>query len=66
MKDTEVSGGQTVADPEEALRRLAHVYALLLRLAGQCKTADRGEFGDQTRTAADDTPAVEPEAHDAL
>ncbi len=56
-------------DDAEIRRRLGRAYALILNYRPKSRdkrTADRGEFGDQTRTAADDTPAVGPEAHDAL
>ena len=56
-------------DDAEVRRRLGRAYALILNYRPKSKemrTADRGEFGDLTRTAADDTPAMEPEAHDAL
>ena len=56
-------------DEVEVRRRLARAYAIILQAARRPltqSTADRGEFGDLTRTAAWDAPAVKPEAHDAL
>ena len=55
-------------DDTEVKRRLGRAYALILNYRPKSKemgTADRGEFGDLARPAADNTPAVEPETHDA-
>ena len=51
-------------DDAEVRRRLGRAYALILNYRPKGKemgTADRGEFGDQTRTAADDAPVARPE-----
>ena len=56
-------------DDGEARRRLARAYAIILQSACEYQaqeTADRGEFGDLTRTAASDAPGKEPEATDGL
>ena len=56
-------------DDAEVRRRLGRAYALILNYkpkTEEYETADRGEFGDLTRPAADDAPAVEPETPDAL
>ena len=56
-------------DDAEVRRRLGRAYALILNYRTKSKemvTAGRGEFGDLTRPAADDAPAVEPETPDAL
>jgi hypothetical protein len=47
---------------EECRRRLHQAYTLLLDTARRKTTADRDEFGDQTRTAAGDARSDETEA----
>ena len=45
-------------DDAEALRRLSRAYTIIIdtdRRTKAQKTADRGEFGDQTRTAEEAT-----------
>jgi hypothetical protein len=56
-------------DDPEVRRRIGRVYALIFQLAAKARaegTADRGEFGDLTRPAADGAPAVKPEEPDAV
>jgi hypothetical protein len=45
---------------EGCKRYLAACHRLILEYAAKKRTADRGEFGDQTRTAAGDAPTSEP------
>jgi hypothetical protein len=57
-------------DAAEVRRRLGRAYTIILESAAKARaaeeTADRGEFGDLTRPAADDAPAVKPDAQDEL
>ena len=51
----EMHRSPTISD-EEARRRLAAVYRLLLSLADDTQTADRYELADPDRSAAGDAP----------
>lgn len=47
---------------DEIRRRLGQVYRTILTYQPESDAADRGEFGDQARSAAGGVPALEPEA----
>ena len=59
-------------DDAEVRRRLGRAYSLILSYEGQGgrkqahDTADRDEFGDRTRTAADDAPTSQPVTQETL
>ena len=53
-------------DDAEVKRRLGQAYRIILEYNAKRKTADRDEFGDRTRSAADDAPTSQPVTQETL
>ena len=68
MKEHTIAASRSpIWDDAEVRRRLGRAYALILNYRPkERRTADGGEFGDLTPSAADDAPAVEPETQDEV
>jgi hypothetical protein len=60
MTDITIPKSYTIPDRQDRARILGQVYRLLFELARE-RTADRGEAGNQARSAASETAATGPQ-----